>query len=131
LLEDITYNDVEAFTDETPLEVIERIQSTISAEKNALQGKLDEEERNVQQISFNIASKTITVIWGVLLILLLLSKIVIPSGFVWTMIWLVLSSALAIWGLLCWRKIIPSYDMATQFLAKRIENYVMKFLRNK
>ena len=131
LLEDITYNDVEAFTDETPLEVIERIQSTISAEKNALQGKLDEEERNVQQISFNIASKTITVIWGVLLILLLLSKIVIPSGYVWTMIWLVLSSALAIWGLLCWRKIIPSYDMATQFLAKRIENYVMKFLRNK
>lgn len=131
LLEDITYNDSEAFTDQTPLEILERIKTEINCEKDELAGRLEIVGNNVRRISVLAALIMVDVIWSLLFLLLLLSKIKLPTGWAWDTLWLIVSFGFAFWGLLSWMKIIPSKDYLTGKLSIIIEKAIKSVITKK
>lgn len=124
LLEKLTLNDIDEYTDKTPAEVV---QETI----NALKHGEEVIDGNIKRISNRIGSIAFWLILIILIILTLCTRLIAPSlsttiygKFSW-----IISLLLGCFGLFRWANKVPPRERVISYFGNLIYKAIMKFLK--
>ena len=125
LLEKLTLNDIEEYTDKTPAEVVEDLINTLKHGEIVI-------DDNIKRISHKIGTVIFWIILTALIMLTLLTRLIAPSlsdtlygKFSW-----VISLLLGSFGLFRWAGKVPPRESVISYFSKIIYKSIMKILRS-
>ena len=132
MLETKTFNDESLYTDQTAAEILEECERKRNQELKEKTDSINRIGQNVRIISKKIATISCTTIWIIMVGLFLFLRLIDYNNLgICPYICTALSVIPALWGLLCWKGIIPSQANFISCLSIKIYNLLYKKLNDK
>lgn len=127
LLENKTLNDIDEYTDKTPREILEDLQSSLSQEVDVEKNKLSKIDNNIRKFA-KFCGKSFFILIALLLILIVISLKVLNPIFennIFKYSTLAIACFLAIFGILRWMELIPTKST----IESKVEEYIFNKLK--